>query len=213
MAPQRKAHRVGGTTDRLAACLAALGLLIVGCGGTGGSGGTTPADRVEFTLPVPADREVRVAAMRDIGARLYAALSEGRPQDVLLGDDELRLVLAAPAATRASALRVGLGARLGLGRSDFGPFQTSEFAGVCLQEARLEPAATPVGLVREAWVFDRVLVVGRRPGGRRVAAWVEGEFVFTNAGFGAIDLRRIEAPRVEHSDLELATCDMEVGVH
>ena len=50
------------------------------------------------------------------------------------------------------------------------------------------------------------------PTGRRVAAWVEGVFIQTDGGFVAIDLHRVEDPRCEHTDLEIAPCDMEAGI-
>ncbi len=34
--------------------------------------------------------------------------------------------------------------------------------------------------------------------------------MFSDAGFGALDLERVETPRWEHSDLELAPCDMAI---
>jgi hypothetical protein len=60
------------------------------------------------------------------------------------------------------------------------------------------------------WTIERVLVIGIRPGGRRIAAWIEGTFVYTDAGIGALDLERVEQPRWEHSDLELAPCDFAI---
>ena len=54
--------------------------------------------------------------------------------------------------------------------------------------------------------------ISARLGGRRVASWVEGAFVYTREGFRALDLTRVEVPRWEHADLELAACDMEVGI-
>ena len=59
----------------------------------------------------------------------------------------------------------------------------------------------------------REVALGGRVGLRcGVAAWVEGVFVYSNAGFKAIDLQRVEAPRWEHADLEIATCDMQAGL-
>jgi hypothetical protein len=67
-----------------------------------------------------------------------------------------------------------------------------------------------LGLQADGWIFDRFLLIGRRPSGRRIAAWVEGVFVYTDAGFTALDLERVEEPRWEHSDLEIAPCDLSI---
>ncbi|MEM9071607.1 MAG: hypothetical protein AAGE52_24075 [Myxococcota bacterium] len=180
--------------------------LVLGCP----RGEGTTAVRVEYPAPVPAERTVRQDAMRELGSRLYRALKNGRSHRLLLDDAELGRVLDEDAATRARALRPG--ARLRVQSERYEAFERARFSGVCLQGARQEAPGGPLGLRQEGWVFERVLVVGTQPGGRRLASWVEGSFVFTNAGFGAIALTRVEAPRWEHSDLELATCDMEVGV-
>ena len=101
-------------------------------------------------------------------------------------------------------------------RGEYQSMREARYGGVCLQDARVERSGPPFGLRESGWVFDRALVVGvtsEGPEGRRVAAWVEGTFVYTTEGFGAISIVRVERPRWEHSDLELAPCDMEVGVH
>jgi hypothetical protein len=45
-------------------------------------------------------------------------------------------------------------------------------------------------------------------GGGALAGWVEGQFLHTDAGFGALRLDRVEAPRRDHADLELAICEL-----
>jgi hypothetical protein len=81
-----------------------------------------------------------------------------------------------------------------------------------LQRARIEPAGPPLGLREPGFVAERVLVVGAEPGGGKVAAWVEGSFVLTDQGFFAVSLQRLETPRRDHADLDLAPCDLEIGV-
>jgi hypothetical protein len=151
--------------------------------------------------------------LRDSGERFYAALSRGRPLLTLLDELGLRRVVDDPSATRYSARRAGLNLRLGVRPADFESFRSAEFLGICAQGARERPAGGVLGLREPTWTLERVLVVGRRPSGRRIAAWLEGIFVLTDQGLYALDLSRAEAPRWEHSDLELASCDVEVGVH
>lgn len=192
---------------RLAVLL--LGLLVA-CGGTGG--GTRPEPAMpETAMPVPDEREARHRALDRLGRRIYRALAAGDVESLLLDDLAVRRLLAPEAATRASALRTGLRGRLAMRAQAFRVLETATYEGICVQGSRLEPAGSPVGLREPGWVLDRVLVAGEKPGGSRVALWVEGSFLYTNAGFGAISLDRVEEPRWEHSDLDLAPCDMEAG--
>jgi hypothetical protein len=161
---------------------------------------------------VPGNGEVRTRAIDDTGQRIYEALARGAPTDLLVDDVGLRGLLDSQSATRFAALRVGISARLGTHAVDFQPLREARYGGVCLQASRLEPAGSALGLRADGWVFDRALVMGLQPGGRRVASWVEGAFVYTREGFRALDLTRVEVPRWEHADLELAACDMEVGI-
>ncbi|AKF05404.1 hypothetical protein [Sandaracinus amylolyticus] len=183
----------------------ALVLLVAACSGPGAAAPARPTT----PLVMPTEIAARHAAMDAFGARLFAALAAGRPADVMLGDDELRVLLESDAATRIGAHRATVAMRLGadVGRVPLG-LDGSHYLGVCLQDARDEPADGPLGLRADGWTFRRVLVAAERPGGRRVALWVDGLFVFTDAGFGALDLERVESPRPEHSDLEIAPCDM-----
>jgi hypothetical protein len=160
----------------------------------------------------PSDRARNDALLRT-GERIYEALAEGRPDRLLVDDDGLRRLVTDDAATRYAAVRMGISMRLAVDPAEFEAFRNSTYTGICLQHARVEPPGTPIGLVERGWVFDRALVVGQQAGGRRFASWIEGTFVYTPDGFVAIDIARIEIPRWEHADLELATCDMEVGVH
>ncbi len=106
---------------------------------------------------------------------------------------------------RAGRLDRGL---LGTFRRDWA---AASFAGFCAQGAREEPAARGLGLQRPAWVLDRVLVVANL-GGSRSASWLEGRFVYTAQGWKTLSLTRIEQPRRNHADLELAPCDVEAGL-
>lgn len=135
----------------------------------------------------------------------------GRPTDLLYGDGDLEVLLADDAMARVAARRLALPDRLGIEPVRLShPLESAEYAGICLQGARAEPPGGPLRLLSEAWVVDRVLVIGRRPTGRRIAAWLEGVFVYSDTGFAAIDLERVEEPRWEHSDLEIAPCDLSI---
>lgn len=180
-------------------------LILLGCGG----GGTA---QVEHTLRFPDAREERDGAIAETGRRMYRLLRTARPERLLLDDEELSRLLEPNAASQARALRPGVSQRLNVESARFRALDNAEFSGICLQGAREEPANGRLGLLEPAWVFARALVVGTQPGGRRLASWVEGAFVYTNEGFQAIALTRVEPPRWEHSDLELTTCDMEVGL-
>ncbi len=190
-------------TPRPHACLAVALVVTAACGG----------EAVQMRpLPVPADGSTRDRAVRDGGRALYAALREGTPEVLLADDVLLRSLVDAEAASRYTALRMGTGVRLGIHPEELGALGPAEFGGVCLQGVRLEPGGSRLGLLADGWVFDRALVMGLEPGGRRMAAWLEGTFVYTPEGFVALVLSRVEAPRWEHSDLELAPCDMQVGL-
>lgn len=137
-------------------------------------------------------------------------MRSGHPSRLLVDDLGLRNLLDAPSATRVGARRMQVRQRMRATRDFASLLEGADYAGICLQGARVEPAGGVLGLQNDAWIFDRLLVIGRRPSGRRVAAWVEGVFVYTDVGFTALDLERVEEPRWEHSDLELAPCDLAV---
>ncbi|MFW5875646.1 MAG: hypothetical protein ACOCXM_02800 [Myxococcota bacterium] len=188
-----------------------LGLLVA-CGGAGGVAAPEQPTGPATAMPVPDERGVRNRALERLGKRIYRALARGDVKSLLLDDLAFRRLLAPEAATRASAWRTGVRTRLAMRREAFEVLEAAAYVGVCVQGSRLEPAGSPVGLREPGWVLDRVLVAGEKPGGSRLAAWVEGSFLYTDAGFGAISLDRVEEPRWEHSDLDLAPCDMEVGI-
>lgn len=182
----------------------ALALVIAcACGGATVPRATTP-------MPAPAEREPRQSAIDAFGRLAFEALADGQPQRLVFDDVELRAILDTAGATRLTARRETLDHRLG----DTSDLETSmagaEYAGICLQGAHDESAGGVLGLRADGWLIDRALVIGRREGGRRIASWLEGPFLFTDRGFGALDLERVERPRWEHSDLEIAPCDFSI---
>ena len=194
------------------ACSVLVGCLTACAGRDPGSGSDSVAPaRPSVPAAFPEDRAERNAALRKIGVELHAALIAGDPTRVLVDEGALVDILDPTGATRAAALRVGVGARLSQAPSAYAPLHGSRFLGACVQGSRSEAAGRALHLAAEGWVFNRILVVAERSDGRRVASWIEGPFVYTNAGFTAIDLVRVEAPRIDHSDLEFITCDVEVG--
>lgn len=183
-------------------CVALLAL--IGCGGANSS-------RLPSAAPLPAEHAARERVLQSFGAQLFAALSKGAPRQILFDEEALRVLLEPNAAERAVSLRHNLAATLAAELGDGGLFFGTKYQALCIQRARPEAAGGPLGLRQPGWVFDRVLVVAEEPGGGRVAAWVEGVFLHTDQGLGAIDLSRLEAPRRDHADLELATCDLVAG--
>lgn len=179
-------------------------LLAHACGPPAGPARPTTA------LAAPDERAARNAAIEAFGLRAWDALASGEPTRVLYDELVLRALLEPASATRLSARRGLLRRRIARASDLTSRLETATYAGICLQGAREEPAGGVLGLRSPGWVFDRALLIGTRPGGGRVASWIEGIFIFTDAGFGALDLERVENPRWEHSDLELAPCDFAV---
>jgi hypothetical protein len=70
------------------------------------------------------------------------------------------------------------------------------------------PSKSFGGLRQSGFVFERGLLIGREAGGGELAGWVEGVFVLTGQGFVALEIQRVEPPRRDHSDLELAECEI-----
>ena len=138
-------------------------------------------------------------------------MASGHPTRLLIHDSALPLLLDRPGVQRIAAHRLALADRLAVAPERLsGPLASATYAGICLQGARSVGVGDPPGLAQPGWVFDRVLIIGRRSSGQRVAAWLEGVFLYTDVGFGAIDLERVEEPRWEHSDLEIAPCDLAI---
>jgi hypothetical protein len=196
------------TRSRLAGlALVALALVAVawasGCGGSG-------VPRPTTALAAPDSASARRATIDALGRRAWDAMAAGAPQRLLLDDLDLRTVLDSAGATRLSARRLSVVQRIGETDELSRLLAGASYAGVCLQGARDEAEGGVTGLRSPGWVFDRILVIGRRGTGRRIAAWLEGLFLYTDAGFFAVDLERVERPRWEHSDLEIAPCDLSI---
>ena len=161
---------------------------------------------------MPNTEPQRVAAVDAFGQRLFTALHDGSPGAVLLDDAALRALLTDDAVARATIHRSGLHQRIGNVEEALRfNFRNAHYVGLCVQGSRREPAFGPLGLLEDGWVFDRALVVAEDPRAGHIASWVEGNFTFTNNGFSAITIERVESPRQEHSDLEIGSCDVRAG--
>jgi len=155
--------------------------------------------------PLPAQGSVP-AALDALGRRLYAAVARGHWDDVLFDDVAIDALLEPAAARLAStASRTVL-----LSPEQRGLWNGARYAGLCVQQGRLEPASGAVGLRAAGFVFERALLIGREPGGGAIAGWVDGRFLNTDAGFGALSVERVETPRRDHADLELQVCELRV---
>jgi hypothetical protein len=196
-------YRTGGGFTFVIVIVIALGALACGGGADETADVREPSDIRGDGPPAP-------ETLRAIGQRMYDAIAGGHPERLLLDDAAMRRLVDPEAGERFAALRLGVGTRIG----DVSPlaFEGTEYIGVCVQGARREAAAGPHGLRTPSWIFERALVASRTSSGRRVAAWVEGVFVETADGFVGLDLHSVEDPRWEHTDLEIAPCDMEVGI-
>jgi hypothetical protein len=159
-------------------------------------------------VPLPEPGAARKQLLADAGRRIYAELRAGTPERLLLDDLGLDRVLDPTAASRNAVLRArGLAAPP---PNDLRAALTgTSYAGACFDRAQPAVPAGELGLRQPGFVFDRVLVVGREPSGTRVAAWVEGTFLATDAGVYALLLSRVEVPRREHADLAIQQCDLE----
>jgi len=188
---------------------ATLMLLITACGGGQVVDESVPQPG---PAPMPTSPEVRRAVLTVLAEDLFDAVAAADADRLLVPVDELTLILDPEGAQRIEALRMAIHARVELDPARHGAFGHTELHGLCVLGARNEPAHTAIGLKAEGWILERALIVGERPGGQRLGAWFEGTFVYAGGRFRALDLRRVEDPRWEHSDLELVTCDMQVGL-
>lgn len=162
--------------------------------------------------PLPASEAARDDALTRFGELLFDAIARGSVGELPFDDVALRALLGSGAAERAAAARLNTADSLGPAPAERAAFAGARYTGLCVQQGRVEPAGGALGLSRPGFVFERALVVAAHPEGGRVAAWVEGEFLFSSRGFGAVTVRRVEAPRRDHSDLELAVCELAVGL-
>lgn len=161
-----------------------------------------------MAAPQPGERHELIG---EFGRRAYGLARVGSVAPLLLDDLQLRALLHPEAATRVAVLRHNHRRAWSLSALERQLLANSEFIGVCVQGLRVEPAAGVLGLTADGWVFDRMLLVGSHGVGGHVALWVEGIFLRTDAGLRALTLERVESPRREHADLELALCDLRVG--
>jgi hypothetical protein len=181
-------------------------LCAVGCAWTLGCGGATPATTGVHDGPARPDEAAAMAA----GEFLWREVVGGHTDRVLASEDTLNTLLAPEARSRLEVVNAS--------KPDSGGGEASaaardaEYVGVCIQTLRRAPAGPPIGLRRPAWIFEHVLVMGRSPDGPRVGFWLDGLFVFTDQGLRALDLRAVNAPAPETTEMALALCDLQVGV-
>lgn len=163
--------------------------------------------------PLPGEAVARAAAIHGLGRAVFDALRAGAPERLLFDDLALRALLDSVGVSRASAIRGMAGPGLRVTRRGLSlALRDATYVGVCLQESSVEGPGGALGLRANAWVVGRVFLVAEHPRLGRLGGWVEGSFVFTSRGFGALVVDRVEPPRPAHSDLELASCEMAVGL-
>src|SRR5262245_5291194 len=148
-----------------------------------------------------------------MGRQIYAALADGEPLRLMLDASELKSILDMDGAMRVVALRARGSAPGFAAAEQRAAYSGSTYQGVCLDGARLEPAGGPFGLLRPAFVWNRVLVVAKQSDGSATAAWVEGAFMRTGDLVVALVLSRVEAPRRDHTDLTVLHCDESDGLN
>jgi hypothetical protein len=149
-------------------------------------------------------------SLDDLASTLFSALRAGRLEPVLVKPGELDRLLTVNGQMMVRREREEQALSLSLSGTARA-WATSTYQGFCAQEAHGERGGSAYGLRQDAWVVPRVLVVGRR-GKSRTAAWVEGRFFYTDRGWLALSVGRIEPPRSHHTDLEVAPCDVERGI-
>jgi hypothetical protein len=154
--------------------------------------------------PRPLPESGAELALDALGERLFTALASGRWEGVLLDGEALADVLQPPAVTRATLAHRAVQ----LSEEQRRLWGSARYGAICVQQGRLEPASGPAGLRSPGFLFERALLIGREPGGGQMAGWVEGRFLNTDAGFGAVTVERVETPRRDHADLELAVCEL-----
>jgi len=159
---------------------------------------------------MPPDASLRRDSLSDLGQRLFAALRSGSIGQCVATPFEVDQLLSPEARLHVERERR---AHDGFATSSVFPrdWAGASYAGFCAQGAREEPAHAALGLAQRGWVLDRILVVASL-GSTRSASWLEGRFVYTEAGWKLLSMRQIEQPRRQHSDLDLAPCDVEAGL-
>jgi len=180
--------------------LATCSSVFVGCA-------SAPVDPTPRALPDDSRERDRVLAT--FGERLYGAVATGHLEEVVASDRARDALLKPEAAQRTSfELAAGKKVEAAVPAADRELWGSARYAGLCIQSGRLELPSGAVGLSKAGFVFERGLLIGREPAGGELAGWVEGVFVLTQDGFVALEIERIEPPRRDHSDLELAECEL-----
>jgi hypothetical protein len=178
-----------------------LALLAMACGH--GTEALRPA------IP-PNDRAAWQGSLHEFAGSLFAALRDNRLEPVLVPFDALDAFLTPRGRIRVEHERSAHRPNM-LQAAVAQAWAKASYVGFCTQGVHAEPPHGSYGLRSDAWIVDRILVVGLR-NRSRTAAWVEGTFVHTSRGWRALSLGRIEVPRSHHSDLEVALCDVEYGI-
>lgn len=162
--------------------------------------------------PLPAQGPALTSALDDLGRRLYTAVTLGLWEEVLFNDTALEAVLqpVSVLAIRQLESQPTFHRAVVLSSEQRRLWAGARYAGLCIQQGRLEPASGPLALRAPGFVVARALLIGREPGGGAIAGWVEGDFVHTDVGFGALDIEHVETPRRDHADLELQVCELRV---
>jgi hypothetical protein len=155
---------------------------------------------------LPSDARERDRMLATFGRQLYRALASGH-LDGVIADDRARDALLRPEVARRSSRSLAAG-QYDPAAGERELWGSARYSGLCVQSGRTEPPAGVVGLRRSGFVFERGLLIGREAGGGELAGWVEGVFVLTEQGFVALEIERVETPRRDHSDLELAECEL-----
>lgn len=188
---------------------AMVAVFLSACGGS-----QTPATSLgpERSLTAPSDSAERAQALQQFAERAFRTLQHGHAVELVFDEVALGRLLNSPSATRAGGQRRSMPAASGMAPRQFELLRDARFDGACFQGLHDEAEGSVVGLLQPGWMFERVLLVGSEPTGR-LAIWLEGEFLWTDQGFGAISIQAVEAPRRNHADLELAVCDVDLGVH
>ena len=164
---------------------------------------------VQPVIP-PDDKAVWRDSLDELAARLFSGLREGHLEPVLVKRAELDPLLTLNGQMIVDHEREDQALSLSLAGTA-NAWATFVYQGFCAQDVHAEPAGSAYGLKRDAWVIQRVLVVARK-GKNRSAAWVEGRFFYSDRGWLALSIGRIEPPRSHHTDLEVALCDVERGI-
>ena len=179
--------------------LMAVLVVLVSCAGC------ASASPVPTARELPSDAGQRDRALATFWQQLWRGC-QGSSSG--LANDRARDSLLEPAAARrpGRALSAKVVPETAMAPSDRALWGSAQYSGFCIQSGRTERPNGVVGLRRPGFVFERGLLIGREPGGGELAGWVEGVFLLTDAGFVALEIERIEPPRRDHSDLELAEC-------